>query len=106
MNALIPAQQGEKWEVDDIGLMLNKQEGHTFWMKDEIVQAQAIINGYEILVRKHSGRVSCEMYGVRVNGVVIVDGYNSPYLHREDVIDIVNSIRTPIGDYIDAEYDD
>lgn len=103
MNRIIPAQQGEHWEMDDIGLMLNKQEGHTFWMKGEIVQAEAIINGYEVLVRKHSGRVSCDMYGVKVNGVVIVDERGSPHLQREQAIEVVNSTRTPIGDYIDAE---
>lgn len=108
MNAIIPARSGERWECYDLGLRLNKTEGHTFWNKGEIVQAQANINGHEVIVVRHSGRVvvAMDMYGVKVNGVVIVDRNGSPYLKREEAIDVVDSTRVPTGDYVDAECSD
>lgn len=105
MNAIIPVQQSEQWEFHDLGLILNEREGHTFWKKGEIVQSQAIINGFEVLVVKHSGKAG-SMYGVSINGAVIVDGCGLPYLTREEAIEAVDATRLLIGDYIDAEYSD
>lgn len=105
MNNIIPAQRGEHWEIIDVGLQINQRENRNFWRKDEMVVGCATINGVGVEVMKCSGRMggSRDLYSVRINGRAVE---SNVLLYKEDAIEIIDNIRTPTGDYIDAEYGD
>lgn len=102
MNALIPIKQGEHWdEPIDLGLILNKEEGHTFWRKGDFLQGRGVINGVEIYVS-----ICTRQIGRQAVCAMQVNGQKYPFLSRTEMMGIINSIRNCNGDFIDAECTD
>lgn len=101
MNEIIRA--GEQWEFQDAGLILNEKEGRNFWREGEFVQGRATINGVRVFVVVHSGRA-----GSSRGSVWSLSLNDNPFLFlsREKALQILDEIRCPNGEYIDAEFDD
>lgn len=104
MNNIIPAQQGEHWEIIDVGLEINRSENHQFWHRGEIVQGYTVISGFQVTITKHSGRMGWKTLGAMFS--VGINGNVHSCLTEREAIAILDNIRTPIGDYIDAECED